>query len=53
MPIVGASRRLDCNGNWVANRDAVDVRLINQYKTNMGNNFVVASETEVGGIPGH
>ena len=41
LPTVGASRRLDCNGNWVANRDAVDARLINQYKTNTGNNFLV------------
>jgi hypothetical protein len=48
---VGASRRLDCSGNWVSNRDTVDARLINQYRTNTGINFVPGSETEVGGLP--
>lgn len=33
---VGASARLDCNGNWVANRDAVDTRLMNQYAAGTG-----------------
>ena len=51
LPIVGASRRLDCNGNWVANRDAVDLRLINQYHTNTGNRFLLANESQVGGFP--
>ena len=36
VPTVGASRRLDCNGVWVANRDAVDLRLIEQYRTDTG-----------------
>jgi hypothetical protein len=33
---VGASARLDCNGNWVANRDAVDTRLMSQYAAGTG-----------------
>jgi len=33
---VGASRRLDCAGAWVADRDAVDTRLIRQYVENQG-----------------
>jgi pectate lyase len=33
---VGASARLDCNGNWLANRDAVDTRLMNQYAAGTG-----------------
>jgi hypothetical protein len=33
---VGASARLDCNGNWVANRDAVDTRLMSQYSAGTG-----------------
>ena len=36
LPIVGASRRLDCNGNWVANRDSVDTRIVSQYTNNTG-----------------
>ncbi len=36
VPTVGASRRLGCNGYWAANRDAVDLRLIEQYRTNTG-----------------
>jgi hypothetical protein len=32
----GASRRIDCDGKWVADRDAVDVRLIDEYATNSG-----------------
>ncbi len=51
LPTVGASRGLDCNGDWVANRDTVDLRLITQYETNTGNDFIVANESEVGGFP--
>jgi hypothetical protein len=36
IPTVGASRRLDCNGAWVANRDSTDARLINEYLTGTG-----------------
>lgn len=32
----GASRRVDCDGKWVADRDAVDLRLISEYASNSG-----------------
>src|SRR5262249_27682690 len=32
-PTVGNSRRLDCNGNWVENRDVHDARIVEQYKS--------------------
>ncbi|MGZ3746419.1 MAG: hypothetical protein ACXWRE_03650 [Pseudobdellovibrionaceae bacterium] len=51
LPHVGASRRLACDGSWVANRDSVDIRLINQYQTNTGNKALITSESEVGGYP--
>jgi pectate lyase len=46
---VGDSQRLDCNGNWVFNRDPVDVRLISEYK--LGKGTVPRSENDVGGFP--
>jgi hypothetical protein len=49
FPTVGASQRLDCNGNWVLNRDAVDTRLINEYKAGTG--IIPTSENDVGGFP--
>lgn len=49
FPTVGASQRLDCKGNWVPNRDAVDTRLINEYKAGAG--IIPTSETQVGGFP--
>jgi len=49
LPTVGASQRLDCNGNWVFNRDAVDARLISEYKAGTG--IIPTSETQVGGFP--
>ncbi|MGH9960539.1 MAG: hypothetical protein ACREBC_26040, partial [Pyrinomonadaceae bacterium] len=50
LPIVGASRRLDCNGNWVSNRDSQDLKLINQYQTNTGAPVTVnGPETGYGG----
>lgn len=49
LPSVGASQRLDCMGNWVFNRDAVDKRIINEYKTNQGT--LPATEADVGGFP--
>lgn len=53
LPIVGASRRLDCDGSWVNARDSVDARLIDYYITGRGyfrHNGPV-SEAEVGGFP--
>jgi pectate lyase len=46
---VGDSQRLDCNGNWVLNRDAVDTRLISEYKSGKG--ILPRSEKDVGGFP--
>ncbi len=51
LPTVGASQRLDANGDWVANRDSVDTRLIAQYQTDDGNTVIIKKEDEVGGFP--
>lgn len=51
VPTVGASRRLTCAGAWVANRDAVDTRLISQYLTNTGISQLPVDENTYGGIP--
>ena len=49
LPVVGASRRLDCKGEWIPNRDSQDSRLINGYARNEGS--IVRHEDEVGGFP--
>lgn len=36
LPTVGASQTLDLNGNWVDNRDALDLRYITEFKNNTG-----------------
>lgn len=46
---VGASHRLDERGQLVPNRDAVDIRVINDYINKTGN--VIRNESEVGGLP--
>lgn len=51
LPIVGASRRLDCGGNWVTARDAVDVRVIKEYETGTATGFRLEDESKVGGFP--
>jgi hypothetical protein len=51
LSTVGASQRLDCNGNWVANRDTTDQRLITQYQNNTGITSIVSDESQVGGFP--
>ena len=51
LPTVGASRRLDCNGNWVGNRDAVDTKLVNQYNTTTGISALKDTEAGYGGYP--
>jgi len=33
---VGASQGLNCTGNWVINRDAVDARLVSEYNAGTG-----------------
>jgi hypothetical protein len=32
LSTIGNSQHLDCDGHWVANRDAMDARLIDQYQ---------------------
>lgn len=49
LPAVGASRRLDCLGNWVSSRDAVDTRIIQEYHANKG--IIPTTENDVGGFP--
>jgi pectate lyase len=60
LPIVGASRRLDCMGNWVASRDAADSRVVNHVINNYNpawspynslKSYGPEDETEVGGFP--
>lgn len=50
---VGASKRLDENGNFINNRDAVDTRQINTYINNTGKflTSLKGGEVEVGGYP--
>jgi hypothetical protein len=47
---VGASRRLDCLGNWVDVRDAADARTVNEYFSGAGAR-APATEDDVGGFP--
>ena len=49
LPDVGASKRLDENGNWLSNRDAVDLRLIQEYRDGTGQ--IPYDENSVGGYP--
>ncbi|MEM6274984.1 MAG: PA14 domain-containing protein [Myxococcota bacterium] len=46
---VGASHRLNGNGQWVANRDALDLRLIEEYVTGTG--ALKHDEVDAGGFP--
>ncbi|HEX8547197.1 MAG TPA: T9SS type A sorting domain-containing protein, partial [Cytophagaceae bacterium] len=45
----GASHRIDELGNWIPNRDAVDSRLITEYRDGKGK--IIKDEKEVGGFP--
>ncbi len=46
----GASRRLDCAGNWISNRDSADARIVAEYTAgNVG--IVPINEDAVGGYP--
>jgi hypothetical protein len=51
LSLVGASRRLNCNGEWVGNRDSVDTRLVNEYTNNIGTSVLHRSEVPYGGFP--
>ena len=46
---IGANQKLDESGNMITNRDAVDERLIEEYKAKTGT--VIRSEAAVGGLP--
>ena len=49
LPNVGASRRLDCLGDWVGNRDTVDTRVLDNYANGTG--AFPTDEATVGGLP--
>ena len=51
LPVVGASRRLDCAGNWVDMRDAQDARIVSEYTNGTGSATLLDSESTVGGYP--
>jgi hypothetical protein len=48
---VGASRRLDCEGRWVAARDAVDSRLVDEFVGRGGPARPPRDEADAGGFP--
>lgn len=51
LPTIGASRRLDCEGNWIFNRDATDIRLIEEAYRSRAQGTFVMHEDQVGGFP--
>ena len=51
LPAIGASRRLDCEGNWTFNRDSVDVRVIEDGYKSRRAAFFIEHEDQVGGFP--
>jgi pectate lyase len=57
LPIVGSSRRLDCLGGWVTNRDASDVRIVNHVTSNYDPGWMtyegygIEHQDDVGGFP--
>ncbi|MGI9509401.1 MAG: hypothetical protein ACR2QJ_08630 [Geminicoccaceae bacterium] len=46
---IGASKRLDSLGKWVPSRDAVDDRLLREYRENTGS--ILRTECDVGCFP--
>ncbi len=36
LATVGAAQGLDCSGRWISNRDSVDARVVNEFKTATG-----------------
>jgi pectate lyase len=46
---VGASKGIDCTGNWYLRRDAVDTRIVNDVKNGTGE--IIDDPAEVGGWP--
>lgn len=54
LTTVGASRRVDCTGAWVTNRDSVDTRNVNEFVNTTGiqpNPADGRTETTYGGWP--
>jgi len=51
VPIVGSSRRLDCDGKWITNRDAHDIKMVNEFVTNTGPSEHFKNESFYGGFP--
>jgi pectate lyase len=51
LPIVGAGRRVTCDGSWQSVRDSQETKLIAQYTDNTGITAPPTSETQVGGFP--
>ena len=49
LPHIGAGKRIDETGNWIVNRDAVDERLIQEYRDGTGQ--IPDNEGAVGGYP--
>lgn len=49
LPVVGASRRLACDGTWIAARDAVDSLVVTNY--NAGTGGLINNESAAGGFP--
>ena len=50
LDVIGASRRLGCQGQWVTMRDSADARIVNQYANNTPGTLI-ATEDAVGGYP--
>lgn len=48
---VGADQRLDCAGNWLPSRDAIDARVIAEVAANTGARRALVHEDDVGGFP--
>jgi pectate lyase len=51
LPVIGASQRLDCMGNWVPMRDAVDQRLVDEFNGKVTAAGSPSDESQVGGYP--
>jgi hypothetical protein len=45
LPTVGNSQHLDCNGNWVINRDSEDARIISDYQNGSSDNLFTGQHT--------
>lgn len=48
---VGANRRLTCEGTWTSIQDAVDLRILSEYRNGGGVKKPPTTENDVGGFP--